>query len=227
MTDAPPDAIRDRLLEAVLLHVPFDGWSPEAFRRAAAEAGIEPGHARLACPRGALDLAVAFHRRGDAAMLARLDTPDFAALGMTAKITKGVRTRLEIAEGHEEAVRRATSMFALPHNAPEGARLMWETADRIWTAAGDTATDYNWYTKRLTLAGVLSSTLLHWLGDASPGKTATWAFLDRRIGDVMRIEKVKAKARGNPLARLALAGPKAALSLLRPPRRHGLPGSPE
>ena len=233
MTDAPLDAIRDTVLDAALPDVPFDGWSEALFRRAVAAAQVDPGHARLAFPRGALDLAVAFHRRGDAQMLERLDTPDFAALGMTAKITTAIRTRLEIAEPHAEAIRRATAMFALPHLAPEGARLTWETADRIWTAAGDTTEDYNWYTKRLTLSGVFSSTLLCWLGDTSPDKQDTWAFLDRRIGDVMRIEKLKGRMRASPLARLAMAGPNAVLSRIHAPRTEtgpaglgvGLPGS--
>ncbi len=233
MTDAPLDAIRTQVLDAALPDVPFDGWSEALFRRATAEAQVDPGHARLAFPRGALDLAAAFHRRGDAQMLARLDTPDFATLSMTAKITTAIRTRLEIAEPHEEAIRRATAMFALPHLAPEGARLTWETADRIWNAAGDNAEDYNWYTKRLTLSGVFSSTLLCWLGDTSPDKQETWAFLDRRIGDVMRIEKLKGRMRANPLARMAMAGPDVLLSRIRPPAGDrgpaglgvGLPGS--
>jgi ubiquinone biosynthesis protein COQ9 len=234
MPDAPLDTIRAQVLDAALPDVPFDGWSESLFRRAVAEAKVDPGHARLAFPRGALDLAVAFHRRGDMQMLERLDTADFAALGMTAKITAAIRTRLDIAEPHEEAIRRATAMFALPPYAPEGARLTWETADRIWNAAGDTAQDYNWYTKRLTLSGVFSSTLLCWLGDTSPDKEETAAFLDRRIADVMRIEKLKGRMRASPLGRMAMAGPNALLSRIRAPRDGlgpqgpgvGLPGSP-
>ena len=233
MPDAPLDIIRTQVLDAALPDVPFDGWSEALFRRAVAGAKVDPGHARLAFPRGALDLAVAFHRRGDAQMLERLDTPDFSELGMTKKITTAIRTRLEIAEPHEEAIRRAMAMFALPLYASEGARLTWDTADRIWNAAGDTAEDYNWYTKRLTLSGVFSSTLLCWLGDTSPDKEETWAFLDRRIGDVMRIEKLKGQMRGTPLARMAMAGPNAILSRIRAPRSGagpeglgvGLPGS--
>jgi len=234
MSDDPLDAVRDAILDAALPDVPFDGWSEALFRRAVAGAQVDAGHAKLAFPRGALDLAVAFHRRGDARMLERLDTPDFAALGMTGKITTAIRTRLEIAAPHEEAIRRATAMFALPPYAPEGARLTWETADAIWNAAGDSAQDYNWYTKRLTLSGVFSSTLLYWLADTSPEKEETRAFLDRRIDDVMRFEKAKASLRGNPLVRMAMTGPNAILSRIRPPRKGagprdlgvGLPGSP-
>lgn len=234
MHDDPMDPIRDAILDAALPDVPFDGWSEALFRRAVSGAEVDPGQARLAFPRGALDLAVAFHTRGDQEMLARLDTEEFRSMGMTRKITAAIRTRLEIAEEHEEVVRRSSSMFALPLYAPEGARMTWETADRIWNMAGDTAQDYNWYTKRLTLSGVFSSTLLYWLGDTSPGKEKSWAFLDRRIDDVMRFEKFKAAAQKNPLTRMAMAGPNALLSRIRAPgaRRGpsglgvGLPGAP-
>jgi ubiquinone biosynthesis protein COQ9 len=229
----PLIALRSAILDAALPDVVFDGWSEALLRRAASRADVDPAMVTLAFPRGALDLAVAFHRRGDADMLAQLDGPDFEAMGMTAKITHAVRTRLEIAGPHEEAVRRATAMFALPPYAAEGARMTWETADAIWNAAGDTAGDYNWYTKRLTLSGVFSSTLLYWLGDPSEDKEATWRFLDRRIGDVMRFEKFKGSMRKNPLARALMAGPNAVLSKVRAPQKGrgpdgldvGLPGS--
>lgn len=222
----PLVAARNAILDAALPDVVFDGWSEALLRRAAEEANIAPGIVTLAFPRGALDLAIAFHRRGDEEMLDLVDTEEFRSMGMTAKITHAIRTRLEVAAPHEEAVRRATSMFALPIYAPEGARMTWQTADSIWNAAGDTAQDYNWYTKRLTLSGVFSSTLLYWLGDSSPDKEATWRFLDRRIGDVMRIEKTKASLRKNPLARMLTAGPRAILSRIPAPNRDGTSTGP-
>ena len=207
---------RDAVLDIALPNVPFDGWSEKLFREAVAESGVDPATAKLAFPRGAVDLASEAHRRDD-----RRFTDQMAqisdVLRIREKITKAVRIRLELAGESEEAVRRAAAMFALPQNAAEGARLTWGTADAIWRAVGDTSTDYNWYTKRLTLSGVYSATLLYWLGDASLDKEATWRFLDRRIEDVMRIEKVKAMARNNPLAKLALAGPRAILSRVRAP----------
>ncbi|MBT8423397.1 MAG: COQ9 family protein, partial [Silicimonas sp.] len=98
-------------------------------------------------------------------------------------------------------VRRATALFSLPIHAAEGAKLIWETADHVWTALGDTSEDMNWYTKRATLSCVWGATVLYWLGDDSPGHANTVAFIDRRIEDVMRIEKVKGKLRENPLTK--------------------------
>lgn len=216
----------DRLLDAALLHVPFDGWSEAAFRAAVADTGMDMAAARALCPRGAVDLALAFHARGDAAMLKRLDEADLGGLRFRDKIAAMVRFRIEAIEDRE-AVRRAAALFALPHLAADGARAVWGTCDKIWTALGDTSEDVNWYTKRATLSGVYSSTLLFWLGDDSPGHQATWAFLDRRIDNVMQFEKLKAQARGNPLLKPLLAGPDWLAGQIRAPkgRAEDLPGT--
>lgn len=217
---------RDAVLDVALPNVAFDGWSEALFRESVAQSGVDAAHAKLAFPRGAIDLAIEAHRRDDRRLIDLMksgtDVPRIRE-----KITKAVRARLELAGENEEAVRRAAALFALPHNAAEGARLTWGTADTIWRAVGDTSTDYNWYTKRMTLSGVYSATLLYWLGDHSLDKEATWRFLDRRIDDVMRIEKVKAMARRNPLAKMLMAGPQAILRQVRAPgtqdRPDGLP----
>lgn len=137
-----------------------------------------------------------------------------------------VRFRLE-AVSDREAVRRAAALLALPPYAMDGARAMWTTADRIWNTLGDASRDVNWYTKRATLTGVYSSTVLFWLGDDSDGYADTWAFLDRRIDDVMQFEKVKAKVNGNVALKPLLAGPQWALSWIKAPnsaRPNDLPG---
>lgn len=210
-----PD-IADRILDAALMHVPFDGWSEVSFRAAIADAGVDPVVARGLYPRGAVDLAVAYHKRGDADMLRRIAAADFAEMRFRDRVVFAVRARIEAAEDRE-AVRRGTTLFALPPYAPDGARLIWGTADAIWTALGDTSRDFNWYTKRATLSAVYSSTVLYWLGDDSPEHEATWAFLDRRIEDVMRFEKVKGQLRENRLFGALTAGPAKLLERVRAP----------
>ena len=225
MTHAPLDPTLTALIDAALPHVAFDGWGPEAFRAALADTGTDPGLARQVCPRGAVDLAVGFHRLGDQRMVAALAKADLDGLRFRDKVAEAIRLRLAAADD-KEAVRRGTTLFALPHMAPEGARLIWGTADAIWTALGDTADDVNWYTKRATLAGVYGSVVLYWLGDDSVGGQATDAFIDRRIDDVMQIERVKAAARNNPVLK-PLTAPLARLAaMIKPPRRAAsdLPG---
>ncbi len=188
---------RDLLLAAILPHVAFDGWSDKSFSAAAEEAGVSLENARTICPRGAIDLAIAFHRQGDAAMVERLAQADLFEMRFRDKVATALRYRVD-AMTDKEPVRRASTLFALPAHAPTGARLLWETADHIWNALGDTSRDGNWYSKRATLSGVWAASVLYWLGDDSPDHAETAAFIDRRIDDVMKIEKLKARLRENP-----------------------------
>lgn len=219
--------LKAQLMDAALLHVPFDGWSETTFRAAVSDVGADLTTARAVCQRGALDLAIAFHKSGDQVMLDRLATEDLSDMRFRDKVAAAVRFRLESVDD-KEAVRRGTTLFSLPHHAPEGARLIWNTCDAIWTALGDTSDDINWYTKRATLAGVYSSTVLFWLGDDSLENQATWEFLDRRIDDIMQIEKLKATVRKSRVFSKLLAGPTWLAGQIKAPGRtppSDLPGS--
>ena len=217
---------RNELMGAAMAHVPFDGWSDAAFEAAARDCGLSSDQARAIAPRGALDLAVAYHRQGDSQMRAAMAAADLDAMRIRERVTFAVRTRLELT-GDKEVVRRGTALFALPQNASEGAALIWGTADAIWDALGDPSDDVNWYTKRGILSGVYSSTVLFWLGDDSEDHQATWAFLDRRIDNVMAFEKFKAGVQGNPLLNRLFSGPASLLSRIKAPSktaREDLPG---
>jgi ubiquinone biosynthesis protein COQ9 len=221
-------AARRAVIAAALPHVPFDGWTDKALAHAVEDAGVEPGLARLAFPRGGVDLALAYHAERDAGLVAELASADLLGLRFRDRVAHAVVERLELCAGEREAVRRGVAIFALPHHAADGARAIWHTADTIWTALGDQSQDFAWYSKRATLSAVYSSALLYWLGDDSPGHAATREFVSRRIDDVMRIEEVKAKVRENPLAAVMLKGPQAVLDRVRAPARRpaeDMPGS--
>ena len=210
----PENPVKTKLLQAALPHVAFDGWGEETFRAAAADADIAMDLATSVCPRGAVDLAIAFHEAGDAAMVDALAQEELSDMRFRDRIARAVQLRLEAVED-KELVRRGTSLFSLPQHAPDGARLIWGTADKIWTALGDTSEDVNWYSKRATLSAVYGATVLFWLGDQTEGDSATWAFLDRRIDNVMQFEKVKANVQ-----KLPLVGPliDATLGQIRAPK---------
>ncbi|WP_425039796.1 COQ9 family protein [Primorskyibacter sp. S187A] len=215
MTQPDPKA---KLLDAALPHVPFDGWSEATFKAAVDDSGIDPTVAKAVCPRGAVDLAVAFHMRGDKALARQLRGAELTEMKFRDRVAQAVRWRLEAIED-KEVVRRGTTLFALPQYAGDGAKLVWNTADVIWDGLGDTSSDYNWYTKRATLSGVYAATVLFWLGDDSADHQATWAFLDRRIDNVMQIEGMKAQVRKNPVLSKLMAGPEMILSRIKAPAR--------
>ena len=210
------DELKARVLDAALSHVPFDGWSERTLAAAITDAGVAPALARSLFPRGGVDLALAYHQRGDEAMVAALSQRNLTALRYRDRIALAVRLRLDSAD--RELVRRGTTLFSLPMHAADGAKAIWQTADRIWTALGDTSQDLNWYSKRATLSAVYGATVLYWLGDESSDRQATWDFLDRRIDQVMQVEKLKASFRENPLGKAWMAGPGKLFETIRAPK---------
>lgn len=184
---APLQAERRKLLAAALPLVPFEGWSEQTLRRAAAAAGLPAGFGRLAFPGGPGELVAFYVAETDRAMLAALAKHDLAALKVRQRIALAIRLRLEAAQGQREAVRRALALQLLPGQQARALRGLYGTVDAIWRAAGDTASDFNFYTKRGLLAPVYTATLLFWLDDRSAGQAETWAFLERRIDEVLRV----------------------------------------
>lgn len=194
---APLDMTLDELAEALapLLggHAAFDGWSPKALEMAASELGVPADRARIAFPGGAAAMIDAWFDWVDRDMAGAFPPERIEAMKIRDRIGSLLMHRFTALKPHKEALRRALATLAMPQNAGTGARLAWRSADRIWRLAGDTATDYNHYSKRAMLIGVYGSTSLVFLDDDSDDLAATRAFLDRRIGNVMQIEKAKAR----------------------------------
>jgi ubiquinone biosynthesis protein COQ9 len=193
---SPLAALRARLALIVGENAVFDGWSRVAVASAADQLGLDRDQARLAMPKTAAGLVETYIEGVDRALEDALPPDALAGLKIRDKIRTLVWKRLELMGTAREAVRRGLSILAMPQNVPTGLRTGWHTADLMWRMAGDTSTDFNHYTKRLTLGAVYSSTLLVWLDDQSEGWSETAAFLDRRIDNVMQFEKWKAGWRG-------------------------------
>ncbi|WP_353198111.1 COQ9 family protein [Sandarakinorhabdus sp.] len=189
--DTPLADLAPQLIAAMLPHVAFDGWSDTALAAAARDISVDADLAALALP----DAAVMLTAWGT---LANARMAEAMAGSHNMKIRDRIRmalvTRLE--QGDREVTRRALALLAQPQHAALSARLLWQAADAMWRAAGDTATDYNHYTKRTILAAIYSATLLHWTQDDSEDFADTRAFIERRIDGVMRFEKTKAKLIG-------------------------------
>ncbi len=188
-------SLKAKVLEAALPHVVFDGFSDTVLTRAAKEAGIAKDKLARLFPEGPLSLVEVFSESADAAMETSLAAMDLKALKIRARIAAAVMARIEAVRPHKEAARRAAAFLTLPPHAALGARLVWRTADAMWRAAGDTATDFNFYTKRGILAGVYTSTMMRWFTDTSAEESETTKFLSQRIENVMAFEKFKAQAK--------------------------------
>jgi ubiquinone biosynthesis protein COQ9 len=204
MTDPSPlEQLRRRLALAVGENAVFDGWSRKAVDSAAGQLGIDPVQARLAMPKSQSGMIDLYIQEVDRALEAWFTPKRLQDKKIREKIRALVWKRLEIMGPAREAVRRGLAILAMPQNIPLALRISWRTADLMWRIAGDTSTDFNHYTKRMTLGAVYASTLLAWLDDRSEGWKDTAAFLDRRIDDVMRFEKLKAEWRGTSDRRIS------------------------
>lgn len=181
------------ILEAALPSIPFDGWTISVLEEAAMACGYSKSMVRAVFPDGIKDAISFFSFWADEQMMEQLNQIDPQSMRVRDRVRKAVETRLEILAAHKEAERLAVAFWVRPMRKFEGAKLIWKTADRIWSWAGDTATDYNRYTKRGLLSAVITSTTFYWLNDESQGHKDTLAFLERRIDNVMSIGKVAAR----------------------------------
>ncbi len=206
------DSERDRLIAAILPNVAFDGWSRHSLRMAARRAGVPVGEAMALFPRGAPDLVAAFSRWADRQMLDRLEATPSEPASLSRRVALALQLRFEVLTPWREAVRRGLSVLALPQNAPLGLRLLYETVDGLWYGVGDSSTDFSFYTKRATLAGIYAAAVLYWLDDRSAGGVATDAFIERRLADLHRLTELRQRIEA---AAERLPNP---LRLLRPSR---------
>ncbi len=188
-------AMKAAILDAALKQVPFDGFTAHVLEAAGAEAGADAQSLARLFPDGPLSLVEAFSDWADGEMTARLAKAKLDEKKIRTRITLAVQTRLEILRPRKEAARRAAAFLTLPPHAPLGTKLLYRTVDAMWRAAGDTSTDFNFYTKRAILAGVYSTTVMRWFTDDSEDEQATNEFLARRIENVMQFEKLKAQVK--------------------------------
>jgi ubiquinone biosynthesis protein COQ9 len=193
--DPTLDEIRVALAPIIGRHAGFDGWSEAAVHAAADEMGVDRDVALLAFKDKAIDMIDAWVEAVDLELASRLTVEKLNAMKIRDRITALLATRLEIMAPDRESLRRALAIMAMPTNLARAAKMGWRSADRMWRLAGDSATDLNHYTKRMTLSAVYGSTLTVFVNDDSENFADTRAFLDRRIDNVMQIEKVKYQAK--------------------------------
>jgi ubiquinone biosynthesis protein COQ9 len=198
LNDMTLDELRPILGAALPADAAFDGWTPKALEATAARLKLDHRIAFLAFPGGALDMIDAWFASIDDAMRERLPAETLATMKIRERIRSQVEARMEIVAPYREALRRAHAILAMPQNAPHALKLGWRSADVMWRQAGDTATDYNHYTKRAILGGVYAATMLVFVDDESDDFADTKAFLARRIEGIMRFEKAKARVLSGP-----------------------------
>lgn len=205
VADMTLDELRAALAPHLAPNAAFDGWNAKAVTVAADAIGADHDVARLAVPGNAVDMIDLWFADIDRRMAEALPPGTLGAMKIRAKITALVEARLDALAPDREALRRAAAILAMPQNAARAARLGWRSADTMWRLAGDTATDYNHYSKRAMLAGIYAATIAVFLNDESEGQAESRAFLARRIENIMQFEKAKAKLAGRKDHRFSMS----------------------
>ena len=189
--------LRQELLGIALTAIPVEGWNQSTFDWAVKQLNIDHITAKMTCPRGCMDLAVEFHRQGNLEMISTLENEDMTNLKFRDRVALAIWFRCLVVSSHQTALRRWLALYSLPNNLLEGSKLLWSTADEIWLYLGDRDNDMNWYTKRATLSTILASTALYMVHDKSESLSDTREFIERRIDDVMKFEKIKSMAQNS------------------------------
>ena len=190
MTD-PSYTARLAILKSMLPIAAFDGWTAKSLKDAVGHTDLPQGAADLYFPEGPLEVIAFWSEEMNRAAANDMAELDQASMKIRDKVTAGVLARLYAIGPHEEAARRAAARLSLPDAIGQGPKHIWNSADIIWRAIGDTSTDANYYSKRTILSGVITATMAVWLGESDPDKPKSRAFLDARIANVMQFEKAK------------------------------------
>ena len=187
------------LVRAMLPHVPFDGWSLEALEQGAIDIGFEPKENidtrmdifRDLFKNGSIDFIDTFSEMIDLEVKNTYEVTDPKPERVPEKVKIIILMRLSLCQKYKEAVRSSLPITALPKNSKKSINLLYRTCNSIWRIIGDKSTDFSFYTKRVSLAAVYSSTLLFWLNDTSSDQEETSFFLDRRLNDISKIPNLK------------------------------------
>jgi ubiquinone biosynthesis protein COQ9 len=207
----------NKFIDIALKHVPFEGWNEQVFEKTCLEANISIIQGKLLFPRSSTDLMLSFLKRDDQELSNLVKKNDNVNQKYRIRISNAIFDRINLAQKNREAYRKALSLLALPHMTPDNAAMMWNLSDTIWVALNDSSTDVNWYTKRITLGFVYSTSLIYWLGDESHELKKTKDFLERRIEDVMEFEMVKGKFRNSKFGQEFMRGPGKVFSFIKAP----------
>ena len=191
--------IRIDLIRAMLTHVPFDGWTWEAMEQGAIDIGFEKKKTpslrikifKDLFKNGSIDFIDIFSEIIDLEVKENYNLIEAKPERVPEKIKKIIMIRLNLCQKYKEAVRSSISLTAIPVNTKISLNILYRTCNSIWRIAGDKSTDFSFYTRRISLAAVYTSTLLFWLNDKSNNNVETEFFLDRRLKDISKISSLK------------------------------------
>ncbi|HLD76911.1 MAG TPA: COQ9 family protein [Rickettsiales bacterium] len=196
-----------RILHRFLEVCAFEGVNDEVLEDAMQFCQIDVKFKNIIFECGVLDIIELYIDETNENLAKIIDeTPNFEKLKIREKIKFALYNFFELQKEHQLALQRIRNFYfdlANFKNTKYGARPSafafknaGKIADFIWKKIGDQSTDFNFYTKRLILSGVIISVFSTFVKDKTPNLEETKAKIDKKIEKVMKIEKFKAKMRG-------------------------------
>ena len=180
------------VLESALPNVKIYGWTETVFNQAVKSADLGKPLVSRIFPNGLSDLVMEFYNRIDDEMLILFNSSTVDTLKYSERISLAIKLRFKAMEPYREVTKQAIAYHAIPSHNIDGMKSLANTSNLIWEYLEDTSTDFNYYTKRITLAGVIASTTLVWVNDID---NTEWPnFLNRRLKNVSAIKDIRHEA---------------------------------
>ncbi|XP_064292268.1 ubiquinone biosynthesis protein COQ9, mitochondrial-like isoform X3 [Plodia interpunctella] len=183
--------VKHSILERALDFVPKSGWSVESIS-AGAEAAGYPGVAHGLFPNGGGDLVHYFNIKCNEQLVVQMKSwpkENLKESKVPAKfIENAIFTRLLMIEPYKSTWPKAIAIQALPNNVSNCLATLLSLVDDICYHSGDRSVDFNWYIRRVGLAGIYKASELFYLTDKSQEGVATRSFINSRIRDAQLIQ---------------------------------------
>ena len=182
------------LVTKMLNHVPDLGWTWDALYKAAFNSkklkSLTEEELQTLFDNKISNIIGIFNDKLDEEMYVIFNSQNNKNLGVTQTVKALVLSRFRASENRKSIIKTSLFFMAQPGNAYEALNQLMKTSSKIWEIAGDTSTGRNFYSKRLILAGVYSSTLAYWLAKETRSIDESEDFLDKRLDDVKNIGKI-------------------------------------
>lgn len=184
--------LKAQFLQEFVREVPFHGWTDRVFSVVEKKLGLQKNYSIMLFPGGIKEIVTLFEEQLDASMKAQCHEL-FAdkKIRVRDKIKQAVWLRLVGSKVNRAAFAALVKFYYNPMNYNVALKNLWKTVDEIWYLAGDEATDFNYYSKRFLLFSIYKATILYYISDNSADSKATEDFLEKRIENVMQINKIK------------------------------------
>ena len=193
-----------KILLQLLKNVPFDGWTWDALYNSAIDLNIfkndltekDKSNLRNHYDNEIVNAIKKFNDYLDNEMIKKFKKAKLVNQKIPVKIKNLIMFRLNTSYEYKDAIRSSISIMSFPRNSKLALKMLYKTCDEMWRASNDKSTDFSFYTKRLVLSGVYTSTLFYWLNENDSKKVEN--FLDRRLYDIHRFGKIKTLSNGFP-----------------------------